>query len=265
VTLDGRPQELHALRPDRVRIVPGPSGWPEAYDYVAGGRSLRFQDGGEGPPPILHLLHHHPADDHYGLSGMEAASAAIDIHNEASRWNKALLDNAARPSGALMFEGSESGTLTDEQYTKLKEELATAFQGAGNAGRPMLLEGGLRWQAMALTPAEMDFAGLKEAAAREIALAFGVPPVLLGLPGDSTYANYREANRALWNQGILPLAKKLLDALAEGLRPWFDGLELAIDLDAVPALADDRERLWAQLSAADFLTVEEKRAAVGLA
>ena len=72
----------------------------------------------------------------------------------------------------------------------------------------MLLEGGLRWQAMALTPAEMDFAGLKEAAAREIALAFGVPPVLLGLPGDATYANYREANRALWNQGILPLARR---------------------------------------------------------
>jgi uncharacterized membrane protein YgcG len=129
----------------------------------------------------------------------------------------------------------------------------------------MLLEGGLRWQAMALTPAEMDFAGLKEAAAREIALAFGVPPVLLGLPGDATYANYREANRALWSQGILPLARKILEALAEGLRPWFEGLEFGIDLDAVPALAEDRERLWAQVGAADFLTAEEKRVAIGLA
>jgi hypothetical protein len=88
---------------------------------------------------------------------------------------------------------------------------------------------------------------------------------LLGLPGDATYANYREANRALWSQGILPLARKLLDALAEGLRPWFEELELGIDLDAVPALAEDRERLWAQVGAADFLTTAEKRAAVGLA
>ena len=71
-------------------------------------------------------------------------------------------------------------------------------------------------------------------------------------------------NRALWSQGILPLARKVFEALAEGLRPWFDGLELGIDLDAVPALAEDRERLWAQVGAADFLTTEEKRAAVGL-
>jgi phage portal protein BeeE len=62
----------------------------------------------------------------------------------------------------------------------------------------------------------------------------------------------------------MPLARKLLDALAEGLRPWFGGLELGIDVDAIPALAEDRERLWAQVGAADFLTTEEKRAAVGL-
>jgi hypothetical protein len=89
--------------------------------------------------------------------------------------------------------------------------------------------------------------------------------VLLGLPGDATYANYREANRALWNQSIIPLARKILDALAQGLRPYFDGLTLDLDLDAIPALAEDRERLWAQVGAADFLTTAEKRAAVGLA
>ena len=81
----------------------------------------------------------------------------------------------------------------------------------------MLLEGGLKWQAMSLTPADMDFVGLKAAAAREIALAFGVPPMLLGLPGDATYANYREANRALWRLAVLPLAATILDGLAQGL------------------------------------------------
>ena len=154
--------------------------------------------------------------------------------------------------------------MTTEQYARLKEELVTSYQGAGNAGRPMLLEGGLSWQAMALTPAELDFAGLKEAAAREIALAFGVPPVLLGLPGDATYANYREANRALWTQGILPLAHKLLDALAQGLQPWFDGLQFTIDLNTLSALSEDRERLWSQVGVADFLTAEEKREMLGL-
>ncbi len=63
----------------------------------------------------------------------------------------------------------------------------------------------------------MDFATLKAAAARDIALAFGVPPMLLGLPGDNTYANYREANRALWRLTLLPLAAKILGGLQEGL------------------------------------------------
>ena len=107
---------------------------------------------------------------------------------------------------------------------------------------------GCKWQALALTPADMDFAELKAAAARDIALAFGVPPMLLGLPGDNTYANYREANRALWRLTLLPLAGKILPGCSEGLRPWFPTAALAVDLDRVPALAEDRERLWAQVT-----------------
>ena len=110
----------------------------------------------------------------------------------------------------------------------------------------------------------MDFAELKASAARDIALAFGVPPMLLGLPGDNTYSNSREANRALWRLTLLPLAGKILGGISDGLRPWFPELSLAVDLDRVPALAEDRERLWAQVSAADFLSGEEKRALLGL-
>lgn len=256
---EGRPVELFALRPERVAIEADSRGWPVAYVYRVAGATSRLP-----VENVIHLRALHPLDDHYGLGAMGAAAGAMAIHNAATHWNKALLDNAARPSGALVYDAGEAGTLTAEQYARLKEELAASYQGAGNAGRPMLLEGGLRWQAMALTPAEMDFAGLKEAAAREIALAFGVPPVLLGLPGDATYANYREANRALWTQGILPLAHKLLDALAQGLRPWFGGLQFAVDLNTLSALSEDRERLWAQVGSADFLTTDEKRELLGL-
>ena len=256
---DGGPQELYALRPERVSVEADPRGWPVAFVYRAGEAATRMP-----ADNIIHIRTMHPLDDHYGLGCLGAASGAVAIHNAAAKWNKALLDNAARPSGALVYEPGEHGVLSAEQHDRLKEELTASFQGAGNAGRPMLLEGGLRWQSMALTPAEMDFAGLKEAAAREIALAFGVPPVLLGLPGDATYANYREANKALWAQSILPLAGKILEALSEGLRPWFSELELGVDLDAIPALSEDRERLWAQVGAADFLTPEEKRVMVGV-
>jgi HK97 family phage portal protein len=263
VTLDGRPQELHALRPDRVRVVPGHSGWPEAYEYVVGGRSVRFHAGDGGPSPILHMLHHHPADDHYGLSGMEAASAAIDIHNEASRWNKALLDNAARPSGALVYS-ADGANMTEEQFERLKSELESGFQGAANAGRPLLLEGGLDWKPLSLTPKEMDFIELKNMASREVALALGVPPLLLGLSGDATYANFAEANRAFWRQGIAPLVKRTAASLSVFLSQHY-GVELTLtpDFDGVEAMADSREPLWRAVTAADFLTPDEKRRALG--
>jgi len=174
-------RELYALRPDRMKVVPGPDGWPQAFDYTVNGASVRFDQGGAAQPPILHLTLFNPLDDYYGLSPLEAAACAVDTHNAAARWNKALLDNAARPSGALVYGGAEGGTLTHDQFDRLKRELEREYQGAANAGRPLVLEGGLDWKAMSLTPKDMDFMEAKHAAAREIALAFGVPPMLLAM------------------------------------------------------------------------------------
>jgi HK97 family phage portal protein len=261
----GEPAELFALRPERVKVEADAGGWPAAYLYRAGEVRSRFPaTDGLGRPAIVHLKAMHPLDDHYGLGCLGAAAGAVAVHNAAARWNKALLDNAARPSGALVFDpGSEGATLSAEQFARLKEEIDAEFAGSANAGRPMLLEGGLKWQAMSLSPADMDFAGLKAAAAREIALAFGVPPMLLGLPGDSTYANYREANRALWRLTVLPLAERILSGIGRALAAWRPGLRLAVDTDQISALAEDRERLWRQLSAADFLSSDEKREMLG--
>lgn len=262
---DGRPAELLALRPERVSVVAGADGWPAAYRYAVGEAVLTLPvEDEDGWPGLVHLKAYHPTDDHYGAGCLAAAEQAVAIHNAASAWNRALLENAARPSGALVFDAGQADGLTADQFDRLKAELLDAYSGAGNAGRPMLLEGGLTWQSMSLSPADMDFAALKAAAARDIALAFRVPPMLLGLPGDSTYANYREANRALWRLTLLPLAGKILGGLCEGLRPWLPRLALSVDLDRVPALAEDRERLWAQVSAADFLEREEKRGLLGI-
>ena len=88
--------------------------------------------------------------------------------------------------------------MADAQFERLKKELSDQYQGTANAGRPLLLEGGLDWKPMSLSPKDMDFMEAKHSAAREIALAFGVPPMLLAIPGDNTYSNYQEANRVFW-------------------------------------------------------------------
>ncbi|MBY8826733.1 phage portal protein [Hephaestia mangrovi] len=262
-TPEGEVAELFALRPERVTVEPDASGWPAAYRYRVGDRVAQLS--ADGPrAEIIHLKAFNPLDDHYGLGCLGAAAGAVAIHNAATRWSKALLDNAARPSGALVYAPGDGATLSPEQFERLKSEMEAGFAGAGNAGRPMLLDGGLKWQALSMSPADMDFAGTKAAAAREIALAFGVPPMLLGLPGDNTYANYQEANKALWRLAILPLAGAILTGLAQGLAGWVPGAALAVDLDAVTALSGDRERLWAQVSAAEFLSDAEKRAMLGI-
>ena len=262
----GRPVELFALRPERVSVVAGADGWPQGFTYKVGETVLQVPALDEDASPnLIHLKSFHPADDHYGAGCLAAADEAVATHNAAALWNRALLENAARPSGALVYDPGDGSGLAPDQFDRLKAELAEAYAGQINAGRPMLLEGGLKWQSLSLSPADMDFAELKAAAARDVALAFGVPPMLLGLPGDNTYANYREANRALWRLTLLPLSGKILAALSEGLATWFPDAVLAIDLDRVPALADDREKLWAQVGSASFLSDAEKRAMLGLA
>jgi HK97 family phage portal protein len=262
---DGAPVELHVLRPDRMRVVPGRDGWPEAYEYRVGGRAHRFDMTGP-EPPVLHLRAFHPFDDHYGMSPMEPAAAAVDVHNAATRWTKALLDNAARPSGAVVYRGPDGGgRLTDEQHRRLTAELEARHQGSGNAGRPMLLEGGLDWKPMGYSPSEMEFLETRNAAAREIALAFGVPPMLLGLPGDNTYANYAEANRAFHRQTVAPLARRAAAALTGWLGArWGGAVRFVVDADAGPGFAAEREALWRRVAAADFLDEDEKRRLLGL-
>ena len=257
------PRELYSLRPDRIKVVPGPDGWPEAYEYSASGQQITLRMDGEGIPPLLHLKVFDPLDDHYGMAPLAAAQVALDIHNSASAWNKALLDNSARPSGALVYAAG-GNNMTDEQFDRLKDELENAFSGAMNAGRPILLEGGLDWKPLALSPKDMDFMEAKAAAAREIALAFGVPPLLIGLPGDNTYANYAEANRAMWRQTVIPLAKRTLDAMTQWLSPAYGAdLRLELELDHIDALAPERDARLRHLFRADFLSVNEKREAVG--
>ncbi len=259
------PGELHVLRSDRMSLVPGADGWPIAYDYTVGGRVHRF---GVTPEvmPVCHIKSFHPQDDHYGFSPLQAAAVAIDVHTSASSWSKALLDNAARPSGAMVYKGTDGqGTLSPDQYDRLVSEMELHHQGARNAGRPMLLEGGLDWKPMGFSPSDMEFQKTKESAAREIAIAFGVPPMLLGIPGDATYANYQEANRAFYRLTVLPLVARVTAALSH----WLSGfggemVEVKPDLDQIPALAVERDQQWARVGAADFLSAAEKRAILGL-
>lgn len=263
---NGQPAELYVLRPDRVKIVPGAQGQIIAYDYSVAGRTRRLVVNMlSGQLPVMQLKFFHPLNDWYGMSPLEAAAMSIDQHNAVVSHNLSLIQNGGRPSGALIVgKGGKSTYLTQEEREELQQSVRALYEGGKNAGRIMVMEGDLEWREMGLSPKDMDFSEGRNLSAREIAQAFGVPPMLVGVPGDATFANYREARFHLWEDTILPLVDHLTDELNLWLVPRFEkDLRLSYDIEGIPALAPRREEAWAKLAAANFLTVNEKRGAVG--
>ncbi len=259
------PKGLQVLRPDRMTAELNTRGWIDGWTYKVERKSRLIGRTEDGWLPVLHLKSFHPCNDVYGYSPLAAARQALDMHNAGADWAKALIDNSAKPSGALVY-GADGARLTDEQFARLKSELETAHTGVENAGRPLLLEGGLDWKPMSLSPAEMDFLAARNGAAREIALTLGVPPQILGIPGDNTYSNYKEANAAFWRMTIIPLVSRMAVSLGRWLGECYGAnVTLRCDLDMVPALAEERDLLWSRLEAATFVSDDEKRALAGFA
>lgn len=263
VTSGSRLIELWPLRPDRMEVLPSKTGLPSGFRYKTGQQSRSWPaDEITGMSLINHTKLFHPTNDWYGMSPIEAAAYGVDQHNEGMKWVQSLLQNAARPSGALVM--SADNALTDEEFSRLKHEIEQNYSGAENAGRPMLLEGGLDWKQLGLSPMDMEVLKAREMAARDISLAFGVPPLLLNIPGDNTYANYREARLGFYEDTVLPLIRFIIADLNHFLSPYFPGAKIIPDVDAIEAVAEKRMKMWAMADASDDITLNESRKMKGL-
>jgi len=268
------PTELYNLRPDRIKIRTGVRAMPVAYDYVLKGQVVESYevDQATGSSKVKHIKLFNPLDDYYGMSPIQASSVDIDQHNLANKHNVNLLQNGARPSGAVIFNPKdETGghvQLTDVQRNQLMNDVNQRFSGTGNAGKPMLLEGDFDWKEMGLSPKDMDFIQLKNMSAKDIALVYGVPSQLIGIPDSQTYSNFAEAKLALYNETIIPLLDRIQGDMNEWLVPMFNeqGLELRYDIDSIPAMAEQRKRVFESVSAGvkdGILTRNEAREQLG--
>ena len=268
------PTELYNLRPDRIKIRTGVRAMPVAYDYVLKGQVVESYevDQATGSSKVKHIKLFNPLDDYYGMSPIQASSVDIDQHNLANKHNVNLLQNGARPSGAVIFNPKdETGghvQLSDVQRNQLMNDVNQRFSGTGNAGKPMLLEGDFDWKEMGLSPKDMDFIQLKNMSAKDIALVYGVPSQLIGIPDSQTYSNFAEAKLALYNETIIPLLDRIQGDMNEWLVPMFNeqGLELRYDIDSIPAMAEQRKRVFESVTAGvrdGILTRNEAREQLG--
>lgn len=261
------PLELWPASPDKMKIVPSSRGFVDKYIYSTGSGSREFPvDPVKLTSKIMHWKTFNPVNLWYGLSPLEAALLSLDQNSAGQKWNLALLQNSATPSGVLQMKVTDinpRGALTKDQYDRLKAEFDENFQGSKNAGRPMILEGGLNWQQISLGPKDMDFLQNKNVTATDIFAVYGVPAELVGL-GQKTFNNYKEARLSFYEDNILPTMDSLKDKFNTWLTPAFgENLELDYDKDDIEALVEKREAKYTSLSTATFLHENEKREAAG--
>ena len=259
-----QPSELYNLHPTAVEHVLSEQHLV-AYKYRHNNKAQTFHiDPITRMSPILCFKNYNPSSGAKGLSALSAATKAIHLHAKIMDWNKSLLKNAIRPSGALVFQDG-NGYLTDDQFERLQQQFYDNFSGTSNSGKPLILEGGLKWQETHNAERFEKFIELKDSSARDIAIAFNVPPQLLGLNGDNTYSNMQEARLALWEENIIPLLDKYSDALSSWLSHWYnEDLIIDFDRESISVMTERRENLWSKISSADFMTINEKRSFIGL-
>ena len=258
---DNKIIELYALRPDRVSIIPGNNSIPLGYEYSVREKKILFPADENGVSDILHIKLFNPFNDWYGQSPVSVVFNSIKQHNAITKQNISFLQNGGRPSGALICHNS----MTDNVKNKLRNDLRQAYEGSQNAGKILLLEGNFEWKEMGLSPKDLDFSAGKEQAAKEIALAFGVPPILIGITSNATFANYKEARYNFWEETVIPLINNLTIEFSNWLTKIteYTNLSLTYDKQSIHALAKQREHEWKRINEASFLTNDEKRTSLG--
>lgn len=224
-------------------------------------RYINLPDGLSYPPEdIIHIREFNPLNPWVGLSRVQAAISSIELENAMVQWNRSLVANDARPAGVLTTDQA----LTEAQMNRLKA-LFEGYQGYLNAGKVPVLPNGLDFKQLSLSPKDMDWLNAIKINSRRICSVFGVPAELLGDAEAKTYSNYQEARRAFWLETIIPLARNIYSALnAQLVAEWKEpGLELVFDIDQIEAIQENRQEKYAYLNDAWWLSLNEKRQAVG--
>lgn len=258
VGLENRPPvELYVKRPDRMKVLPGRGDVRiSGYEYKVNGQTYQFD-----PWQILHMRTWAPRDDYYGLSPLAAGARGVDVFNAGQAHNLAILQNGARPTGAWISQS----TLTDDQFENLRAQLDEASR-TSNRGRPLLLEGGIDWKELGLSPRDLDFLEGQADAARQIHAVYGVHPVLTGLQ-TGTFENQREASRALVSNAVFPFLDAFFGELTRWIAPSYGtGYRLTFDRQAFPAFSEDEGLTFdraAQAYREGVLTRNEARLMLG--
>lgn len=216
------PAELWALQPDKIKAV---------VDKTRGIVGYNFDDYSDDQNPIPaanigRMKTWNPTDPIYGKSPIEVGAIMIDQQTAAMKWNLALMQNFGKMSGAWVAPVSLGKNERDALEAKVNDK----FAGPRNAGRMPVLDAGMKWQQMAITPVDTDWKTTRSTNAIALANLFNIAPQLIGDTASSTYDNYNQAKAASYTEAIFPILDRFYAMLTNWLLPMF-GLEAFLYYD----------------------------------
>lgn len=220
------PKYLYRLDPKRVSVVVDKQGMVSGYAYDVNGRKVPLEK-----QDVAHLKTANPLSQYYGMGEVEAAILTAETDLYAKNVNRDFFRHGARLSGMLTAEG----VISDDVYRRIKEQFRDEYGGARNAYKIALLEGGLKYEPMSLSPKDMDFERLRKFNRDEILSIFRVPGPKIGI---MEYANYKmeEADRTFKQECLTPRLVKLQNFITKEIVRAFNP-QYRFEFDAV--LVDD--------------------------
>ena len=227
-------KELWIVMPDLVKPIPSDvkGKWLKGYQ-------INEPDGGQyvvPPESFIHFMQFDPGNPYWGIGDLMAAARTVDTDNEAQDTQKLSMQNRGIPSGVFEHEAE----LTQEQFEEQNRRVQEVFLQKTKRRAPWVLGAGAKWQAMSLTPVEMDYIASRLQNKRDVAAAFGISPIFLGDLEQSSYNNMVEARKALYQDCVIPLLDDIKSTLNLKVAPYYGmDIHIAYDLANVAALRED--------------------------
>lgn len=162
-----------------------------------------------------------------GRSRLSRTAATIAAASAVQEFGLSMFANGVHPSGVI--EGD--GTLGAPAMQRLAEMFRKAFTGPRNAAKALILDQGLKWKSISVSPEDAELLNSRRFSAEELARIYGVPPPLVGIWDRSTFTNSETAGRWFATFTLRPWVRKLEAAFTRGLLP--PGRELVIDMSGL--------------------------------
>ena len=178
---------LYPLMPDRMTVDRDDKG-RLYYEYQLSSDDAHTMKGSTvilQPKDVLHI----PGlgfDGLVGYSPIAMAKNAIGLAIAAEEYGSKFYANGAAPSGVL----EHPGTLKDP--SKVRESWTQTFGGSSNANKVAVLEEGMKYTPISISPNEAQFLETRKFQINEIARIFRVPPHMVGDLEKSSFSNIEQ-------------------------------------------------------------------------